>query len=205
MDGAKVSSNGELMADKVDLHFKYTADEYAAAARMFMLRTPAIIVRLGIFITLFTLGIFMLLAAFDTDLLLPLFGTAAIFTGLVAGLFFGLPKQRFQSDPKYRDEYFLEFSDAGILFKTDHIDAQVRWNLYTDVLEDERFYVLVYGKNMFSVIPKRAFKGPQQEARFRELLRRNLAPELNARWLREGAAKELEDAYVPPPEPPDWR
>lgn len=194
------------MSDKVELRFKYTADEYAAAVRLYMLRTPAIIVRLGLFLALFTLGIFTLLAAFDTDMLFPILGAMGIFAGLCAWLFFGLPRQRYRSDPKFQNDYALEFSDAGILFKTDHIDSQIEWSLYTGVLENDRFYLLVYGRHMMLVIPKRAFPGLHQESRFRDLLKRHLTPVSRSAWLKGGAAKESEGEYVPPTlGPPDWR
>ena len=120
-------------------------------------------------------------------------------------LFFVMPRQRFRSDPKFQDEYFLQFSDDGIQFKTAQIDALLQWSLYNNVLENERFYILVYGKNMISVIPRRAFASKSEETAFDEMLRRNLPAYANSKRLQGRKLDETKTSYLPPTEPPDWR
>ena len=117
---------------------------------------------------------------------IPLFIFAACFPFLIAFLLlFVVPRQRFRSDPKFADEYVLQFSDDGIQFKTAQIDALLQWSLYNKVLEDDKFYILIYGKNMISVIPKRAFASPNEEAAFNEMLKRNIPAYANAKRLKE--------------------
>lgn len=192
------------MSETVQLRFKYSEQEYTAAVRAYMLHTPEVLIRVGVFLSLLSFGIFMF---FVSAMGVPasLLWAAATFLAVGAALFFGAPKRRFRAEPKFRDEYFLEFSDEGIHLHTANIDSKVNWGLYTRFLEDENYYLLVYGKYMMSVIPKRAFTDARQEARFRELLRRNLTPRLKAKGPDAAATNELEGGYVPPPEPPDWR
>jgi hypothetical protein len=69
------------------------------------------------------------------------------------------------------------------------------------VLENDKFYLLIYGKNLpsFSLFPKRVFRSNQDEMAFRGMLRRHIDPKLK---LSAGDG----ETYVPPRlEPPDWR
>ena len=193
------------MADTVNLHFKYTQEEWVAASRLYVLRQPKMLLRLGVGFLLFSFAI-SLLAALN-DAILP-FIFLSIITVLIAfawSIFFALPRQRFRNDPRFRDEFFLEFAEDGIRFKTPHLESKYDWSLYTGVIENERFYVLIYGKDMITAIPKRAFNAPAQETLFRDMLRRKIMHTSDSRWLKEQPANELRDAYVPPAEPPDWR
>lgn len=193
------------MSETVRLRFKYTEQEYVSAVRAYMRRSPEIIVRLGVFLTLMTFGTFMLSMYSDRGTLLSLIWAGVVLASVVCALFYGVPKRQFRGEPKFRDEYLLEFSDEGIHLTTANIDSKVSWNLYTSVLEQERFYLLIYGKYMMTVVPKRAFNSAKEEGDFRELLKRNLAPQLKANPPGGAMVNELESGYVPPPEPPDWR
>jgi hypothetical protein len=44
--------------------------------------------------------------------------------------------------------------------------------MYSRALIDKYSYVLYYGSNHFSVIPKRVFQSAEQQATFEELLKR---------------------------------
>ena len=81
----------------------------------------------------------------------------------------------------------------------------MQWSLYNKVLENERFYILVYGQNMISVIPKRAFASRSEETAFDEMLSRNLPAYANSKRLQERKSDETKTSYLPPTEPPDWR
>jgi hypothetical protein len=193
------------MSDMVQLHFKYTEEEWAAASRLYIMRQPKLLLR---FVTAFImLAISFAFFAAISEVVLSLFmlSVGLILFTFVVSLFFILPRQRFRSDPRHRDEFFLEFTEDGIRFQTERIDSRLDWSLYSGVLENDRFYVLIYGKGMMSVVPKRAFTTHDQEMTFRNLLRRKFGHTSTSHFLRELSSKELERAYVPPAEPPDWR
>ena len=193
------------MPDAVNLHFKYTEEEWMAASRLYVLRQPRILLRLGVGFLLFSLAVAILAAL--NDAILP-FIFLSLITVLIAfawAIFFALPRQRFRNDPRFRDEFFLEFAENEIRFKTPHLESKYDWSLYTGVIENERFYVLIYGKDMITAIPKRALKTPAQETLFRDMLRRKIMNTSDSRWLKERPSNQLQDAYVPPAEPPDWR
>lgn len=192
--------------ETISLRFRYTEEEYIAATRLYLMRSTDLLLRVVFSSIFLAAGIFFLLLATLGSGILFLLTLAGLISFLLWSLFFYIaPRQRFRSDPKFRDEYFLQFSDDGIQFKTAQIDALIQWSLYTKVLENERFYLLVYGKNMISVIPRRAFASAQQEAAFGELLKRKLPRCFDAKRLRARNSDEPLRTYAPPTEPPDWR
>jgi hypothetical protein len=196
------------MKEPISLRFKYTEEEYIAAVRLYMMRSADFKVRVAI-AALYAVGCISLFwwLGFDFDssvILLFIFASCLPFFIAFMHLFV-LPRQRFRSDPKFRDEYLLEFSDDGIHFMTSEIDSLLQWSVYSKVIEDERFYLLVYGRHMISVIPKRAFQSAAQEEAFDQLLRRKLPACFDSKRLRARKVGEVERPYVPPTEPPDWR
>jgi len=190
----------------ISLRFKYTEEEYVAATRFYLSRSPDFLLRLAFSTIFLAAGLFfVLLASLESEIFFLL-----TFVGVVSFLMWSLffyiaPRQKFRSDPKFRDEYSLQFSDDGIQFKTAQIDALIQWSLYTKVLENDRFYLLVYGKNMISAIPRRAFASAQQEAAFAELLKRKLPTCFDSKRLSARKSDEPVRTYAPPREPPDWR
>jgi hypothetical protein len=194
------------MKEPISLRFKYSEEEYVAATRLYVTRSTDFMMRLVVSILYSIACIFLFVwLEFASDAILLLIFVSCL--PLIIGLLYLLvmPRQRFRSDPKFRDEYFLQFSDDGIQFKTAQIDALVQWSLYSKVIENEGFYLLVYGKYMISVIPKRAFADANQEAEFRELLKRNLPGCFESKRLKGRKTQEPERTYMPPTEPPDWR
>ncbi len=84
-----------------------------------------------------------------------------------------LPIVIYDSQPKLKDEYSLTFSDDGIGFKTNKIDAILQWSFYHSWLADDDFYILYHGKRDVSVIPRRALSGGADEG-LRELLSKKI-------------------------------
>ena len=188
--------------DRVQLRFSHTETEYISAVRYFMLHSTETFARIIAFYVLVSLG-FLLLNVL-LDFLLPLWLIIPMILGLGVGWFHlylvDLPRRYFRGDPKFRAEYDLTFTDAGIQFKTTDINSSIAWSLYTNVIENDNSYILIYGKNIpsLSIIPKRAFRDRKEEMVFRQMLRRNLDRGLKV--------SDGEREYVPASlQPPDWR
>ena len=81
----------------------------------------------------------------------------------------------FRREAKFRDEYSLSFSAAGLHFRTTHIDSRLDWGMYSRVLIDEHAYVLHYSSRQFSVIPKRVFQSTEQQRAFEQLLTQHVS------------------------------
>lgn len=194
-------SNSQIT--RVQINFRYTEKDYLAAVRLFTLRSKEALWRLIFWYGFLAAG--LLLLNFVLDWSFP--GWIILVVGVLVGVawvhswLIELPRRHFRGDPKFRDEYNLTYTDAGIEFKTVNASGSFDWSFYTGVIENKDFYLLMYGKNLFafSIVPKTAFRDTQQEAAFRELLRRHLDPNLK---LGEGETGE----YTPKSlEPPDWR
>lgn len=189
--------------DSVQLRFKYDEKEFLAATRLYFWHSKEVVARLIVVYVLFAAGFLLLnsLLDFPIPLWIMLILIALVGLGWFHGVVIDLPRARFRGDPKFRDEYNLIFTEAGIEFKTQNLDAKFAWSFYTGVLENDSFYLLVYGKNInsLSILPKRAFQDSKQEAIFRQMLRRHIDSTLK---VSEGEQAE----YVPRSlEPPDWR
>lgn len=173
--------------ESVQLNFKYTEKEYVAATHLFFWRSKETLIRLVASYVLISFGLILLFLL--TNLGLPLWVLVSLLLlagiGLFHGFFFDLPRRYFRGDPKFRDEYSLSFSDEGIGFKTKNINASVAWSLYSGLIENESFYLLIYGKDIasISIIPKRVFRDAQQETAIREMLRRHIDHSLPMRQI----------------------
>ncbi|HEY0385674.1 MAG TPA: YcxB family protein [Pyrinomonadaceae bacterium] len=193
------------MSNVVDLQFKYSESEYVRAARFYLQKTYH--TRFNILIALLVTCAGVALWALESDSVL---GYVFTFLGAILLLLhcrtYFLPQRWYARNPKLHDEYHIQFSDEGLLFRTKDIDSSIKWDFYRDVWETEQFYFLVYGKDAFSVIPKRAFKDEIEEHLFRQLLDRHITSVQRGRAALAAAKKDEPEEYVPKSlEPPDWR
>lgn len=189
----------------VQLSFRHTEKEYLAAVRFYFWHNKEVRARLIVSYVFLSAGVVLLQIL--SGVFIPLWGTIALILLVGLAWFHGFvvdrPRAYFRGDPKFRDEYDLTFTDAGVAFKTQNASSNLAWSFYTGVLENDSFYLLIYGKNIpsLSILPKRAFQDSKQEATFRELLRRNVDPALK---LSQGEREK--QGYIPTSfEPPDWR
>ena len=190
------------LTDRVQLRFSHTENEYLSAMRFYMFHSTETLVRLVVVYVLVSVAMLLLNALLD--FLLPLWLIVPLIVGTGVAWFYtylvDLPRRYFRGDPKFRAEYDLTFTDAGIQFNTPDINSSIAWSLYTRVIENDRFYIMIYGKNIpsLSIIPKRAFPTSKEEILFRQMLRRHVDQTLK---LSDG-----EREYTPVRfQPPDWR
>jgi hypothetical protein len=97
-------------------------------------------------------------------------GASAVFGLILVTTFLIIPSLAFRHQPKFRDEYSLTFSPEGIHFQTAHIDSHLEWSIYSQVLVDAYSYVLYWGSQTFTIIPKRVFQNTEQQGAFEQLL-----------------------------------
>jgi hypothetical protein len=191
------------MQGAVELSFSFTEDEYVKASRTFYAGRYDAVFSLYLSVGVFMAGLLLAWLAAD-----PYFGGSILVLGLVLLIrrfqWRWTLRRQFRRNPKFSDEYRLTFSDEGIRYRSKAVDSKIGWDFYSGVWETRDFYFLVYGKDLFSLLPKRAFRGPHHEAAFRELLRRKLKAQDAPGTLQSGAPEPAAE-YVPPSEPPDWR
>jgi hypothetical protein len=158
------------MEDAIELRFRYSETEYVRAYRSYCLfkrRAAFFILLAG---SLIVIGFYLLATGRDVVLIVSFFTTGAFLFGLSFTSSYLLPRQRFRTDPRFRGEYFLRFSDNGIEFHTNDIDSKVAWRIYKEAVETKDFYLLSDGASTLTVIPKRVFANSGEELQFRTML-----------------------------------
>jgi hypothetical protein len=124
---------------------------------------------LGLVFSLVSVVLFVFLEQAYIYILLFCVGVLLFLFSLYKGSIYS--KIRFAKDKKFNEEYEISFNDQGIHFKTTSINSEIKWNFYTRVWETQKFFYIFYGKDIFSLIPKRAFKKDENITEFRELVK----------------------------------
>jgi hypothetical protein len=162
-----MSTNKESVA----LTFRHTEKEYLAAVRLYFWNSKELMARLIVSYLLITSGLLVVLPIL-LGVFWPIWALVILLFLFALGWYHGylidVPRRYFRSDPKFHEEYNLTFSDAGIEFKTQSVNASIAWNFYTGVIENDAFYILLYGKALqsLSILPKRVFRDGKEEKTF---------------------------------------
>lgn len=186
----------------MNLTFDYSEKEYAAAARYFYDQTarfrPTRVVWVsGIVVLVCSVALWL---SRDFSFFTLLFCNLAVLA--FALLDYYVSPRKYLSNRKWRDTQNLTFNDDGVQFCVKNTDSQRSWNLYKGVWETSEFYFLHYGKDMYTLIPKRVFENKEQEYMFRRIVRQKVDPRLD----RSFENSLLEEEYIPTSlEPPEWR
>ena len=59
-----------------------------------------------------------------------------------------------------------------------NIDSRIEWGLCKKVWNVPGYYLLFYERDMFTILPKRAFGSKEQEEQFKAMAHRKISPEL---------------------------
>lgn len=196
--------------EAITVHYKLSEKEYLEAARLISSPqteetkrrawTACVLVPFGVFALAVGAGYAPLPALVLACALLPLLIYLYYFH-------FNVVARRFyRGDRKFREALTVTFTEEHITVQSKLVESKQSWKLYTDVLEGETCYALVYGKDlrMATMLPKRAFRSKQQHMAFRELVGAQFPRTLPVQQVGELDAAENE--YQPASlEPPDWR
>jgi hypothetical protein len=163
------------ISEPVTLTFTHSEKEYVAATRLFYARVYH--TRFRIVVSSIVLSLSLILVGMNLEVI---FGSVIALAGLVFLLFnfyahFVTPRQYFQHNAKFREEFNLRFSEEGLLFHSKDAESRLAWSFYSKVWETPQFYFLRYDNYFFTLIPKRVFTTEVQEAAFRDLLKRKIS------------------------------
>jgi hypothetical protein len=163
------------MTEPIAVSFRYTEDQYATGVRLHLAKRFRWKIDAPIAVGVIGLGAFALVAG--SGIAGPIImGIGALYLCILAFGWFWLPVRYYRTQPKLRDEYRLVFSEEGVAFKTDHIDSTLAWSIYQRTLADSETYLLYYGKDAFTLLPRSVFRpGSADESNFRDLVRRKVA------------------------------
>ena len=152
------------------LSFKYTRNEYIKSRRNYLFMNKIIkktdLILVGL-LGLFTLYLF-LNNGFSTMfiiLCILLFILLAIFSVL----YIFQPGMFYDKIDKFKQQYYLEFKDNKIFFRTDDISSELEWNFYEALWENDDFFYIIHSKEMYTLIPKRVFNNEMEMIEFKKL------------------------------------
>jgi YcxB-like protein len=193
------------VSEPVTLTFTHRENEYVSATRLFYAHVYHTRFQIVISGLVLTLGFCLILLNLDL-----FFGGLTAVTGLIL-LIFNLypylvtPRQFFRRNAKFRKEFHLQFSEDGLISRSEDSESKLAWSFYSRVWETPRFYFLRYDNDYFTLIPKRVFISEVQESAFRDLLRRNIGEYSESPQCLDRESKGFQGEYKPPQTPPDWR
>src|SRR3569623_3663542 len=115
----------------IDLSFRYTESDYVRALRAQYAAQLRLRLDIPVTAVVCGVGVYLLRSADQYWLGVALIVVAAAFALLLVAAFTVIPRLAFRREPKFRDAYSLTFSPEGIHFRTEHIDSQLEWSLYS--------------------------------------------------------------------------
>ena len=65
----------------------------------------------------------------------------------------------------------VDITQEGLNIKGESFECTSKWKIYTKFMETPKLFMLYQSKNLFNLIPKRAFNSDEEIEEFRELLR----------------------------------
>lgn len=196
--------------EAITVNFKLSEKEYLDAARLiFRPKSAEWKFRAAVSCVLFPFGFFSLAVGAGFELLPALTIAFALLPVFIYLYFFHLnviARRCYKGDRRFREGMTITFTDEHLTVQSKLVESKQSWKLYTDVLEGESCYALIYGKDMrmAAMIPKRVFKSKKQHMAFRELIGAQFDRTVPVQQVGEIEAEERE--YKPASlEPPDWR
>ncbi|HEV2882613.1 MAG TPA: YcxB family protein [Pyrinomonadaceae bacterium] len=196
--------------EAITIHYKLSEEEYLEAARLISFPQQAEAKRRAwTACALFPLGVYGLALGAAFEPLAALALACAVLPMLIYLFFFRfnrVVRRYYKGDRKFDDPLNVTFTAEHITVQSKLFESRQSWKLYTDVLEGENCYALIYGNDtrMATMLPKRAFRSEQQHAAFRALVGAQFAKTLPAQ--PDGVLEATEREYQPASlEPPDWR
>ena len=157
--------------ETVKLRFQYTQSEYIKAERQYLISSKTIhkydIVLVAVLLLMSV--VYMLFSSFSVFSIL-IFGLIIVVTALGSYLYILMLILKFKQIAKYHEEYTLVFSKETIKFKTQSIESEMKWDIYAALWENHDFYYLIQAPRIYTLIPKRVFKDPNEEQLFEEIV-----------------------------------
>jgi hypothetical protein len=160
--------------ETVNLSFRYAEQDYVRAMRAHYASRLRLPLDIAVIVGLAVLGAYEAWSG-SQGFGITLLSVSGIFALMLVAAFAIIPRIAFRSQPKFRDDYSLGFSPQGIHFRTAHIDSDLQWSMYTSALVDAHSFILYYGSQQFTVIPKRVFRDVLQRQTFEQLLGQNVS------------------------------
>jgi hypothetical protein len=159
--------------ETVSLSFRYDEHDYVRAMRAHYASRLRLPLDIAVVVVVAVIGVYELRSG-SQRFGIALLTLSGIFALMLVSAFAVIPRIAFRSQPKFRDDYSLTFTPQGIHFRTTHIESDLQWSMYTRALVDAHSFILYYGSQQFTVVPKRVFQDVAQRQTFERLLTQNV-------------------------------
>lgn len=147
--------------DPIILKFNYEISDLIRAYRRYRSKTLLYKIGLALAAICLLVGIWGLVQFnLDTTAVLLFLLALMLAFDLVRLLRLWLSFKR--NEQLYTKDIEVRIEDGGIHSKTDDAESFVKWERFDEVMEDEQLFLLIYGKWMYTTIPKRVFSDPVQ-------------------------------------------
>jgi YcxB-like protein len=160
--------------ETVNLSFRYVEQDYVRAMRTHYASRLRLPLDIAVTVGVAVFGAYEARSG-SYGIGIALLSVSGIFALILVAAFTIIPKIAFRNQLKFHDDYSLTFSAQGIHFRTAHIDSELKWGMYTSALVDAYSFILYYGSQQFTVIPKRVFHDISQRQTFERLLEQNVS------------------------------
>lgn len=150
----------------VSVEFTLTRQEFQLAQRQMMLRSLLIAGLSGLMLAVIMAGI---VTGNGSAVVIGVFWF--VFIGLVFGF---APGSAWRRNPVVQGVQRHTFDDAGSDLSFSGRATGVEWDYFTQLVKGPRAYQLLRGKKFGLVVPRRAFRSPDDDRAFIELVSRHL-------------------------------
>jgi hypothetical protein len=166
-------------------------EDYVKAIRAFQLRRLAIrgmIVVLSILAVIAGIGVIVALVRLFVS---PADSTLGEFFAPIMCLAFSvsiplsilvtipnLTGQQYDKNERMRVETTWRLDDERVQLTSGPVESKLDWGSFQNAIDTKDHYLMTYtiNKNMYQIIPKRAFESAEHEAAFRALVEKHLGP-----------------------------
>lgn len=162
------------MEKDIRLSFRYSEDEYVEAVQMYYFKNNVLRIYILAASILACFGLYYLFINIH-----PLLGLILVILGVfiyAVSIYIIMinPRKFYKSQPLLKAELYFTFMEDGVLFQLKDDIKELNWDYYSNYIENKKYIYLIYGKKLFTIIPKRAINNDTKIKKLKVLLENNI-------------------------------
>ena len=160
------------MSEELTHKFTYTIDEYLNAMEIWYRRDRP---RLYFIASMFC--VVVLSAFFTFPLFQAILSTFLFIVVVFVAAFVIRPqllKRNFRQSHTWQAEQEFSFDQNGMKMETEFSTTELKWQIFQKVWDTKIAYLLFFEKRRFLIIPKRIFRGVDEQMSFEALIRASI-------------------------------
>lgn len=162
------------MEKDMRINFRYSEDEYVEAVQMYYFKNIVLRIYILAASILACFGLYYLFINIH-----PLLGLILVILGVfiyAVSIYIIMinPRKFYKSQPQLKAELYFTFMEDGVLFQLKDDIKELAWDYYSNYIENKKYIYLIYGKKLFTIIPKRTFNSDTKIKKLKVLLKNNI-------------------------------